>query len=47
MQSSPFEMMEMARIVGGERGWVIRGLREYAWWGDRNSYNHRSVWYLL
>ena len=35
MQSSAFEMVEMDKIVSGKRGWVTRGLIEYAWWGDR------------
>ena len=34
VQSSPFEMVEMDRIVGGNRGWVTRGLREYVGKGD-------------
>ncbi|MCC3415028.1 MULTISPECIES: hypothetical protein [unclassified Microcoleus] len=37
VQSAPFEMVEMDRIVGGKRGWVTPGLSEYAWWGDRSS----------
>ncbi|MCY7383468.1 MAG: hypothetical protein LH628_12965, partial [Microcoleus sp. CAN_BIN18] len=32
VQSSPFEMVEMDRIVSGKRGWVTRGLREYVGW---------------
>lgn len=35
VQSSPFEMVEMERIVSGKRGWVTRGLREYVGKGDR------------
>lgn len=34
---SAFEMVEMDRIVSGKRGWMTRGLMEYAWWGDRSS----------
>jgi hypothetical protein len=37
VQSAPFEIVEMDRIVSGKRGWVTRGLREYAWWGDRDK----------
>ena len=36
MQPSPFEMVEMARIVSGKRGWVTRGLMEYVGKGDRS-----------
>ncbi|MEG4286190.1 hypothetical protein QUB68_23965 [Microcoleus sp. A006_D1] len=38
VQSSHFKMVEMDRIVGGKRGWVTRGLREYVGKGDRSFF---------
>ena len=35
--SSPFEMVEMDKIVSGKRGWVTRASTEYARKGDRPS----------
>ena len=42
VQTSPFEMVEMDRIVSRKRGWVTRGLMEYVGWGDRPFFLHRG-----
>jgi len=37
VQSSPFKMVEMDKIVSGKTGWVTRASTEYAFWGARHQ----------
>jgi len=41
VQSSPFEMVEMERIVSGKRGSVTRGLMEYGRWAIAINVSHQ------